>query len=128
MSKVSNNYTGDNIKVLDNMTAIRTRPNMYIGSTDKVPNVLSAVDILYKEAIDNSVDEFLNGYLTDSIFVEYNEKENKLLVADSGRGLPIDIHPKFKIPTMEVLLTMSHSGAKFDKNSFKVSAGLNGVN
>lgn len=124
---MASNYTGENIKVLDNMTAIRNRAAMYIGSTDKVPGVLSAVDILYKECIDNSVDEFLNGYLNESIIIEYVKDENKLIVRDSGRGLPTDIHPKFKIPTMEVLLTMTHSGGKFDKNSFKVSAGLNGV-
>ena len=117
---MNNNYTSENIQVLDSINAIRLRPEMYIGSRDN-PN------ILYKEVIDNCCDEFFNGYLQSSIIIKYIEEKNKLIIRDSGRGLPIDIHKKFNKPTMEVLVTQTHSGGKFDKKSFKVSSGLNGV-
>ena len=100
---MNNNYTSENIQVLDSINAIRLRPEMYIGSRDN-PN------ILYKEVIDNCCDEFFNGYLQSSIIIKYIEEKNKLIIRDSGRGLPIDIHKKFNKPTMEVLVTQTHSG------------------
>ncbi|QQO92602.1 DNA gyrase subunit B [Staphylococcus phage Machias] len=79
-----------------------------------------------KEILDNSVDEFINDYGT-KVVIDLDLKEEIITIKDDGRGLPIDIHPDKKIPTIELLFTSLHSSGKFDKNAFKVSAGKNGV-
>ena len=103
VSKKTNTYDGSNIDVYEGTEAIRKRPTMYGG------NLQGMALHLAKEVLDNSVDEFLNKYGT-TIEIDYNEKENILTIADDGRGLPVDIHPKLNEPTMEVLVTSIHSG------------------
>lgn len=115
------NYSADSIKVLHGLEGIRERPDMYIGS------MTTGVMHLVKEAVDNSIDEFLNGYAT-YVEVEIDTKANTIKVKDDGRGMPIDMHPVEKKPTLEVLFTNIHAGGKFnDKTAFKVSSGRNGV-
>lgn len=113
-------YDGKNISVLKDVEAIRLRYGMYIGGK------LGATTHLFKEVLDNSIDEYLNGHATD-IYINLDETTNIIEVVDNGRGLPIDIHPEEGIPAMELLLTKNHSGGKFNKDSFKVSSGMNGI-
>ena len=116
----NNEYTGSNINILDDISAIRQRSGMYAGS-------LGGTAIhMCREILDNSVDEFINGHATE-IKVKYDSKLNKITIIDNGRGMPVDIHPTAGIPTIEVLVTKSHAGGKFDKDSYKASSGLNGV-
>ena len=118
--KKNNTYDGSNINVYEGTAAIRKRPTMYGGS-------LQGMALhLVKEIVDNSVDEFLNNH-GDMVEITYDQKINMITVRDNGRGMPIDIHPVQKIPTIELLVTKIHAGGKFDKESFKVSSGLNGV-
>jgi DNA gyrase subunit B len=113
-------YTDSSITVLEGLEAIRKRFDMYVGGKD------SAANHLVNEVVDNSIDEVLNGYAT-KILVEYFPKDNRIVIEDDGRGLPTGIHPGKKKPTIEVLFTNLHAGGKFDKNSFKVSGGKNGI-
>ena len=117
---MDNTYNDSKIKVLKGLEGIRQRYDMYAGSKDTVS--LHMV----KEAIDNSIDEFMNGFST-FVEVNYDLDKNKITITDDGRGLPIGIHPTEKIPTIEVLFGSLHASGKFDKNSFKVSAGKNGI-
>lgn len=114
------NYSGESVKVLKGLEGIRLRYDMYVGSMET-----GAFHIL-KEAIDNSIDEYLNEFATQ-VTVEYNSETNMVKISDNGRGIPIDIHPTEHVPTLELLFTNIHAGGKFDKNSFKVSNGKNGV-
>ena len=116
----NNTYTGKNIKHLKGLEAVRHRSDMYVGAID------GALFHMTKEILDNSVDEFINGYAT-TVTVDIDPEENIIAIEDDGRGLPVDIHPEEKIPTMELLFTSLHSSGKFDNESFKVSAGKNGV-
>ena len=115
-------YTGADIRVLEDIEAIRTRPGMYAG------DITGVAYHLVKEIIDNSVDEFLNDFAT-AVWVSYDSSLNQVTIVDNGRGLPVDIHPDVGIPTMEVLVTKSHAGGKFSDGSsgYKQSSGLNGV-
>lgn len=121
-TKVKNesNYTGENIKVLKGLEAVRMQYDMYVGSKDE------AAIHLFKEGTDNSVDEYINGHATE-IDVNLDQKKNIIRITDNGRGLPVDMHKTEKKPTIEVLFTNLHSGGKFDKDSFKVSSGKNGI-
>lgn len=122
-SKVDNSklssFTDSDVMALDGLEAIRKTYDMYVGSSDPSTQ-------LFAEAIDNSVDEFMNGY-GETIRVTINTKENKLTIRDEGRGLPLGMNSKLNKPTMEVLLTHVHSGAKYNKNVVKTSGGKNGV-
>ncbi len=119
MTKVSE-YGGKDIKVLKGLEAVRQRPAMYIGSTDK-----KGLHHLVYEVVDNSIDEAVAGYC-NYIKVKLT-KNNECIVEDNGRGIPVDIVPSENKPALEVVLTVLHSGAKFSNKVYKISGGLHGV-
>ncbi len=118
--KVTNTYNEDSIQVLEGLEAVRKRPGMYIGTV----SVRGLHHLIY-EIVDNSVDEALAGYCTE-INITLN-KDNTVTVEDNGRGIPIGLHAKMGIPTVEVVYTILHAGGKFGGGGYKVSGGLHGV-
>ena len=113
-------YTGSQIVVLEGLEAVRKRPGMYIGSTGT-----RGLHHLIWEILDNGIDEHLAGFC-DEIIITLG-KDGSVTVHDNGRGVPVDIHPTKKIPTVRVVYTMLHAGGKFGSSVYKVSGGLHGV-
>lgn len=113
-------YTASQIQILEGLKAVRKVPGMYIGSTDT-----RGLHHMVYEVVDNSIDESVAGFCS-AVWIRI-ENDGSITIEDDGRGIPVDLHPKYKRPGLEIVLTELHSGAKFDKKVYKITGGLHGV-
>ena len=120
MAEKANNYDSSQIQVLEGLEPVRKRPGMYIGSTG-----YDGLHHLIKEIADNSIDEAIAGFCTKVKITIL--KDGGVRVEDNGRGIPVDLHPKTHLSTLETVLTVLHAGGKFGEGGYKVSSGLHGV-
>src|SRR3970040_1214580 len=114
-------YTAKDITVLEGLEPVRKRPGMYIGGVGS-----TGLHHLVWEILDNSVDEAMNGYASN-ITVTLHEDGSSITIADDGRGIPVDKHPKTKKSAVEVIFTTLHAGGKFEPGNYKTAGGLPGV-
>jgi DNA gyrase/topoisomerase IV subunit B len=114
-------YTARDITVLEGLEPVRKRPGMYIGGVDT-----RGLHHLVNEIVDNAIDEVINGYAT-RLEVTLFEGGKEIEVTDNGRGIPVDIHPKYKKSALELILTTLHAGGKFDQGNYVHAGGLHGV-
>ncbi len=117
---MSESYGAKDLEVLEGLEAVRQRPGMYIGTTGS-----KGMHHILWEIVDNSIDEVANGY-GDTIEIELHE-DNVVSVKDNGRGIPVDIHPKYKVPGVYLVFTKLHAGGKFNNKNYGFSGGLHGV-
>ncbi len=116
----SSDYSAESIVVLEGLEPVRKRPGMYIGTTSQL-----GVNHCLNEIIDNSIDEALAGFAKNvSITIEEN---GYMTVVDDGRGIPVEIIPKYKVSALEIVMTKLHAGGKFNTSAYKISGGLHGV-
>ncbi|MCO6432109.1 MAG: type IIA DNA topoisomerase subunit B [Deltaproteobacteria bacterium] len=118
----TSSYKAADIEVLEGLEPVRKRPGMYIGGTEGP----AGLHHLLKEILDNAVDEAMNGF-ADLIDVTLHEDGESITVTDNGRGIPVDTHPKFKKPALEIILTTLHAGGKFSDQNYVSAGGLHGV-
>ena len=118
---VSSTYTAKDITVLEGLEPVRKRPGMYIGGVGA-----AGLHHLVWEILDNSIDEAMNGYAAN-IAVTLHKEGSSITIADDGRGIPVDKHPKTKKSAIEVIFTVLHAGGKFEAGNYKTAGGLHGV-
>lgn len=117
-------YNADAINVLNGLDAIRKRPDMYVGATSGNPS--NALYRILREAIDNSIDEYLSGF-NDQLYIFYNTKTTETTVLDNGRGIPVGWNDKIKMNALTAVVSQVHAGGKFDHDTYKTSSGKNGI-
>src|SRR3989449_8014260 len=118
--EISQKYDSSKLGKLEGLEAVRKKPGMYIGGTDE-----RALHHCVSEVLDNSVDEHLAGHCSR---IEVNiHVDGSISIRDNGRGIPVDIHPQYKIPGVEMVLTTLHSGGKYGQGGYKFSGGTHGV-
>src|SRR5690348_15778651 len=118
---MTSNYTAKDITVLEGLEPVRKRPGMYIGGVGS-----AGLHHLVWEILDNSIDEAMNGYASNVSGILHADGAS-ITIADDGRGIPVDKHPKTKKSALEVIFTTLHAGGKFEAGNYKTAGGLHGV-